>query len=251
MIVVAPVASLIAGIIEFVVLDGATAFPLLAIALAPFVIGAALLITVPNRTISTFGQLNLVFILVLLAPSNPQTYDPQSFLFSVLFLLLATGLLFVAEILIPPVSRDRRLQWLLASVQQDLNHLPSRRRQRVAPEEAMFRDASRIAQILVAAGNAPGHEATVEEAMASFDQAAALRLCEVELKHLTQGPFGIEVDAAYAALAERDTDSIVASAHALREAASLQDIAVNGASAALVFASVAFRTPRSRAETPA
>ena len=83
-VVAAPLASLMAGILEFVVLDGATAFPLLAIALAPFMIGAALLMTVPNRIVSALGRLNLVFILALLAPSNPQTYNPQTFLFSVL-----------------------------------------------------------------------------------------------------------------------------------------------------------------------
>ena len=40
---------------------------------------------------------------VLLAPSNPQTYNPQAFLFSVLFLLLAAGLLF-GELLLALVS---------------------------------------------------------------------------------------------------------------------------------------------------
>jgi uncharacterized membrane protein YccC len=175
-IVAAPIASLMAGILEFVVLDGVTAFPLLAIGLAPFLIGAALLMTVSNRILSALGRLNLVFIVGLLAPSNPQDYNPQTFLFTVLFLLLATGLLFLAEIFLPPASADRRLCWLLASARRELSHLPSHQKQGFAPEEAMFRDASRIAQILAAGGDAPEHHAAVQEAMASFDQAATLRL---------------------------------------------------------------------------
>jgi hypothetical protein len=222
---------------------------LLAIALAPFMIGAALLMTVPNRIVSALGRLNLVFVLVLLAPGNPETYNPQTFLFSVLFLVLATSLLFAADILIPPVSRDRHRQWLLASARRDLSHLLSRQNQGLVPEEAMFRDAGRIAEILVAGGSTPEYHAAVEEAMAGFDQAAALRLGQLELERLMQGPLRTEVRAAYAAIGERDPASMIAAAHALREAASRRDVSVAGASAALVLASVAFTPPRSGVES--
>jgi hypothetical protein len=237
-----------AGILEFVVLDGATTFPLLAIGLAPFMIGAALLMTLPNRILSALGRLNLVFILALLAPSNPQTYNPKTFLFSVLFLLLATGLLFAAEIFIPPTSNDRRRHWLLASARRDLEHLPSQRRQDLAPEEAMFRDAGRVAQILAAGSNVPQHRPAMEEAMAIFDQAATLRLCEVELDRLAEGPLRTEIGAAYTSLVRRDPRAIVASAHALNEAASIRDVSVAGAGAALVLASVTLASPRPGAE---
>jgi Fusaric acid resistance protein family len=248
-VVVAPLASLMAGILEFVVLDGATAFPLLAIALAPFMIGAALLMTVPNRIVSALGRLNLVFILVLFAPSNPETYNPQTFLFSVLFLVLATSLLFAADILIPPVSPDRHRQWLLASARRDLRRLPSWQNQELAPEEAMFRDAGRIAEILAVGGSTPEHQAAVEEAMARFDQAAALRLGQLELDRLMRGPLRAEAGAAHAALGRRDPASMIAAAEALRQGASLGDVSVAGASAALVLASVAFTPPRSDVES--
>jgi uncharacterized membrane protein YccC len=248
-VLAAPLASLMAGILEFVVLDGATAFPLLAIALAPFMIGAALLMTVPNRIVSALGRLNLVFILALLAPSNPQTYNPQTFLFSVLFLVLATCLLFAADILIPPGSPNRHRQWLLASARRDLSYLLSGQNQELAPEEAMFRDAGRIVEILVAGGSTPEHHAAVEEAMAAFDQAAALRLGRLELDRLMQGPLRTEVRAAHAALGGRDPASMIAAAQALWEAASLRDVSVAGASAALVLASLAFTPPRSGAES--
>jgi uncharacterized membrane protein YccC len=251
-VVAAPLASLMTGILEFVVLDGSTAFPMLAISLAPFMIGAALLITLPNRLLSALGRFNLIFILVLLAPSNPQTYNPQAFLFSVLFLLLATGLLFAAQILIPPVSNDHCRQWLQASTRRDLQHLPSRRKQDLAPEEAMFRDSDRIARILAADGNAPEHRATMEEVMANFDGAAVLRLCDAELDCLANGPHRTHVGAAYSALAERDAKSMIASAHALYQAQSVGDVSATAASAALVLAGAAFTLDTLRpTESPA
>jgi hypothetical protein len=58
----------------------------------------------------------------------------------------------------------------------------------------------------------------------------------------------MEVSAAYGALRKRDSKSIIASAHALHEAASLQGIPATGASAALVLASVVFTLPHPGAE---
>lgn len=248
LIVAAPIASLMAGIIEFVVLDGATAFPLLAITLAPFTIGLSLLIPSQNQQVSTISRSILIYMLIVLAPSNPSTYNPQSFLLSALFFLIASGLMVVIDILVPPASGERRLRRLLASVRLDLAYLPSRRAAHFTPEEAMFRDASRIAQMISIAGDAETHQALLEEAMASFDQAGALRFCEVELNRLTPGPLGIEVDAAYAALIKRDPDAILACSNALREAASPQQISVNGAGEALVLASAAFATRRCSVE---
>ena len=74
-----PTAAVLAGILEFIVLNGADAFPVLAVGLAPFTIGAALLLTSKNFLWSGLGRLILTFTMVLLAPSNPQTYNPQSF----------------------------------------------------------------------------------------------------------------------------------------------------------------------------
>ena len=239
-VVAAPIASLMAGILEFVVLDGVTAFPLLAIGLSPFMIGAALLMTLPNRILSGLGRFNLIFILALLAPSNPQTYNPQTFLFSVLFLCLATGLLLVMQLLITPVSGDRRRQWLLASARRDLDYLPSHRNQDLAPEEAMFRDAGRIAQLLAVGGNTSQHSAAIEEAMAQFDQAAILRLCAAGLDGLVKTPLQAQASTAYAALIQRKAGSMLASARVLREATSPRDPAASAASATLVLASVVF-----------
>jgi hypothetical protein len=69
-LIAAPIAAVLAGTLEFVILDGATEFPLLAIALAPFMVGATVLMTRPNPMLSALGRLNLIFILGILSPSN-------------------------------------------------------------------------------------------------------------------------------------------------------------------------------------
>ena len=173
-LVVAPLSCLLTGLLEFVVLDGVSDFPLLAIGLAPFVISLALLMTLPNPALSTIARTGLIFMIALLAPSNPQTYDPQAFIFACLFLCLAVVLLFVTQHLVPPLSNEGTLRVLLAEAHRDLDRPTGRRRRRLAPEESLFRDAARIGQIEAAAGNAPETRRFVESAMACFDRAAAL-----------------------------------------------------------------------------
>jgi uncharacterized membrane protein YccC len=112
--VATPIACLLAGILKYLVFNGVSEFPLLAIGLAPVVIGLALLIAHPNRMLSSFGRLTLVFTMAILAPTNPQNYDPQLFVITTLFACLSSILTFAAQLLIPPVSNDRRLRLLLA-----------------------------------------------------------------------------------------------------------------------------------------
>lgn len=111
----APIAAVLAGILEFVILDGVDAFPLLAIAMAPFLGGAALLMTSQNLLWSSLGRVNLPFITIFLAPSNPQTYNPQIFLFIFVFILAAAAILLAAQTLIPPVSDHQRRTRLVAA----------------------------------------------------------------------------------------------------------------------------------------
>jgi uncharacterized membrane protein YccC len=176
-LIAAPIAALLAGVLDYLILDGVTEFPLLALALAPFMVGAAVLSTLPDQLLSGIGRLSLIFILVVAGLSNPQTYNPEVFLDSALFVCLAPALLLAAQLLIPPVSDERRRQQLMASAHRELDRLQSGRPGRHAPEEAMFRDAVRIGQI-AATGAAP---AQLEEALMLFDQAAELRLHQPRL----------------------------------------------------------------------
>ena len=172
--VVAPIAAVLAGTLEFLVLDGVNEFPLLALALAPFVIGTAVLMTRPNPSLASLGRLSLVFMIVIFAPNNPPAYDPQSFLFTSLFVGVSTALLLAAQMLVPTESNERRQRWILASVRRDFERVLSRRDRGLAPEEAMFRDATRIAQI-PASATSPRDSAVLAEALSYFDRAAAIR----------------------------------------------------------------------------
>jgi hypothetical protein len=104
----------------------------------------------------------------------------------------------------------------------------------------MFRDSGRVARLLAADSNAREHCGTVEEVMANFDRAAILRLCDAELDCLANGPLRTHVGAAHVALEARDARSMIASAHALRQAQSVGEVSVTAASAALVLAGAAF-----------
>jgi uncharacterized membrane protein YccC len=199
-----PIAAVLAGALEFLILDGVNEFVLLALALAPFMIGATVLITRPNRLLSGLGRLNLIFILAIFAPTNPPSYDAQAFLFTSLFVWAATALLLMAQILIPTESSERRERWIMASARRDFENLLSRPDRRLAPEEAMFRDAGRIGQI--PAGGAGSRDgAVVAEALSYFDRAAAIRLGRESVGRLAKTSLSHLAADAWEALAAEDT----------------------------------------------
>jgi uncharacterized membrane protein YccC len=212
----APIAAVLAGVIEFIVLDSADGFHVLALALAPVTIGAALLTTSKNPLWSGLGRINLIAVPTILAPSNPQTYNPQTFLFTSLFVVAAAAVLLAAQTLVPPVSDEKQRTRLLSEARDELrkaNHKISE-----APEEAAFRDASRIAQFLTAGGERD--DRALAEMLACFDQSAMLRLCDENLAHLADGPLA---SVAREAIVEPDTATVRAIASTLREKASSND----------------------------
>ena len=166
-----------------------------------------------------------MFIPVMLAPSNPQTYNPQSFLFTSFFLVAAAALLLAAQTLIPPVSDDERRMRLLAEARSELQEPAHQNGE--APEEATFRDASRIGQFL-AAGGAHNSRA-LAEMLSYLDQSAMVRLCDAKLMPLTDGPLAPLADEARAAILKRDTPSLRTIAHRLRETAQKGSIEADAA----------------------
>jgi hypothetical protein len=202
-----PIAALLAGTLEFLILDGVTEFPLLALALAPFVIGATVAATRPHPMVASLGRLNLIFILVILSPSNPQSYDANSFLFVVLFLGTGIGLLLGAQTLIPPESIERRQRWIMASVRRDFELALSKHDRRLAPEEAMFRDAARIGQI-PASGASQRDSAVLVEALSYFDRATAIRLCRESVARLAETSLSHLAVEVQEALAAEDTQHL-------------------------------------------
>ena len=215
-LVASPVAGLVAGILEFYVLDGVADFPLLAVALAP-VVGSSLLIASTDRRLSSFGRLMLVFTSSTLAPSNPQTYDPQSYTFTFLFTCVACGLLLAIQCLIPPLSGERRIRRLLASAFRDFGRILTRR-PRYRPEEEMFRDAVRMGQLMKTDGAAPKDVGTIKKILACFDQSSIIRLCDDELGRLVGNNSPEVAVAARAALIRGDPEVLRETSRALREA---------------------------------
>jgi len=238
-LIAAPIAITVAGTLEFLVLDGVTEFPLLALGLAPVVIGLALLMLAKNGLVSALSRLNLIFVLAILAPSNPQTYDPQSFLFTSLFVCAAAGVLLAAQFLLPPITDEQRLGWLISSARREAGHLPSPTASHHAPEEAMFRDATRIAQIARAGLSGRQHDAILKEAVTLFGQAGLLRQCDAQISSLKDGPSAALVQRARDALTMRDIACFQ------RIASKLHDVAgddVGAAAAALQAASLLLAT---------
>src|SRR5262245_26692420 len=247
-LVAAPIAAALAGILEFLILDGVTEFPLLALALAPFMIGAAVAIRWTHPIVAALGRLNLIFILDILSPSNPQPYDPNIFLFSVLFLVAGIGVLLAGQLLILPPSGETRLGWLLASARRELDHVPSLRDRRWAPEAAMFSDAMRIAQRAGATRGSPQQRAVLTEALSCFDQAGAIRLSHTGLARVVGGSGSDVVTAAQTALSARDPQRIRDAARALAATAEVADAARRAACDAFVVAGIVIEAARHAVE---
>jgi len=247
-LVAAPIAAVLAGILEFLILDGVTEFPLLALALAPFMIGAAVAVRWPHPIVAALGRLNLIFILDILSPSNPQPYDPNAFLFIVLFLVAGIGVLLAGQLLIPPPSGETRLGWLLGSARRELDHVRSRWDRRWAPEEAMFRDAMRIAQLAGVTRGSPQQRAVLTEALSCFDQAGAIRLSHAGLDRLAADPGSQIVATAKTALSARDPQGIREAALALARSDATKVCGMRTAGDALVGAAIVIDAARRAAE---
>ena len=170
-LIAAPLGCLLAGILKFFVLDGVSDFPLLALGFAPFVIALCLLATVTHPVVSTLARTELTFLIAILQPSNPQGYDTLSFLFISFFVCLAAALIFVTQLLFPPMSPRSRLRVLLKDMRGDLRAtVPAR--VHLLPEELLFRQAVRVGQIADAAAATQNGGATLNAAVAGFDHAA-------------------------------------------------------------------------------
>lgn len=169
-----PLAVLLPGTTEFFVLDGADGFPTLAAALAPPVIGASILLKRGNPKLVGLGFLIIVFFPVLLSPSNPQSYDPQSFLnTSVLAITAVVGAFMLLSTLLPITDAMRRT-WILRSVRAESARAPQGWPNSRMPRDsasAAFRDATRMAQ-LRALSSADEGSVAVEEPMCLINLSA-------------------------------------------------------------------------------
>jgi uncharacterized membrane protein YccC len=117
-IVAFPLAATSAGIVQFYVLTESQDFVRLAVAIAPVLIFGCLLSVRPQ--IAGIGAIMNVQFLVLLAPSNPQAYNPQSFFSLCIFVAFALGLVFLATRLVWPVSGHDKQHAIIRATKRTL-----------------------------------------------------------------------------------------------------------------------------------
>jgi len=205
-VIAVPIAVLLAGVTEFLILDGVDQFPLLAIGMAPSVLAAALLFTIPNPRLAPIGFVVLVFFPFVLSPTNPPSYDPESYLFSSFMAITSVILLFVLMRTVLPTSDVLRRRWCLTSARAEMRGLLAGSRSPRLDDEALFRDADRIGQ-LAALQPADGDERRDDlgQALDIFGCAAAVRRVRTTLAELSARTNGRLVGDANSALAASDT----------------------------------------------
>ena len=142
-----PTAFALAGITNFLILDGADAFALLALGMAPAIVGAGLLVSSGNPKIAPIGTLLLVFTPILVSPSNPQRYDPLTYLTNGTLAVLAAIAMFIVVDPVLPTSDMRKCAWILRSFHTDFRRALFDRRLLRDPDACAFRDADRLAQL--------------------------------------------------------------------------------------------------------
>jgi uncharacterized membrane protein YccC len=111
-------ASVSAGIARFYVLTESQDFVRLAVAIAPVLIFGCLLSVRP--AIAGIGVIMNVIFLVLLAPSNPQVYNPLTFYSECIFVAFALGVVFLASRLVWPVSASDKQHAVVRATQETL-----------------------------------------------------------------------------------------------------------------------------------
>jgi uncharacterized membrane protein YccC len=204
-VIAMPIAALLAGVTEFLILDGVDQFPLLAIGMAPSVIAAALLLTVPNPKLHTTAFLVLVFFAVILAPTNPQVYDPETYLFTSFMAITSVILLFVLLRTVLPASDALERRWYLTSARAEMRDLLVGGRSRRLDDEALFRDADRIGQLAeLQPVDDDERRDDLRQALDIFRSAAAVRRVRTTLAALSARTDGRLVGDGYSALAACD-----------------------------------------------
>jgi uncharacterized membrane protein YccC len=203
-VIAMPIAALLAGVTEFVILDGVDQFPLLAIGMAPGVVAAALLLTIPRLASTAF--LVLVFFPVILSPANPPGYNPETWLFSSFMAIASVFVLFVLLRTVLPTSDALRRRWYLTSARAEMRDLLAGDRSRRPGDEALFRDADRIGQ-LAALQPAADDERRDDlcQALDIFGRAAAVRRVRTTLGALSARTNGRLVSDGCSAVAACDS----------------------------------------------
>jgi uncharacterized membrane protein YccC len=204
-VIAIPIAALLAGVTEFLILDGVDQFPLLAIGMAPSVLAAALVSTIPDPRLASIASLVRFFFVVILSPANPQSYNPDTYLFTSFMAITSGILLFVLLRTMLPTSDALRRGWCLTSARAEMRDLLAGGRSRRPDDEALFRDADRIGQLAALQPDAHDERRDdLRQALDIFGRAAAVRRVRTTLAELSARAGGRLVGDGYSALVAGD-----------------------------------------------
>jgi uncharacterized membrane protein YccC len=204
-LIAASIAAVLAGVTEFLILDGVDQFPLLAIGVAPSIVAAALLLTMPNPRVASTAFLVLCFFPLHLSPTNPQDYNPETYLFFNVMAITSAILLSVLLRTVLPTPDTLRRRWYLTSAREEMHDLLVGGQSRRLDDESLFRDADRIGQ-LAALQPAAGDERRddLRQALEIFGRAAAGRRVRTALAQVSAHTCERFVQDGYSALAACD-----------------------------------------------
>ncbi|MDP4025932.1 FUSC family protein [Methylobacterium sp. NEAU 140] len=215
-VIAVPAAVVAGGITQFLILGGVDAFPLLMLGTAPALFASLLLTSSPVPTRAGIGLLVTVFTLAIVGPSNPQSYDPQTYVTDAILFVTAALLVFVLVRVLFPTTGAQRRRWALDAARRDMRDA-LRGAGRARPDgETRLLDASRIGTLAALPGTGP---ADLAAALRMADLARAARRVRRGLDRLAPpGPGGTAPDLdrrARAALAAADADGLRRAADAL------------------------------------
>ena len=178
----------VSGITEFMILDGADSFPLLAIGLAPAVIGPGLLVASGNPKVAPVGTLMLIFTPLVLLVSNPPNYDPRIYLVGGSLNIISIVLLFITTTVLLPTSDEHKRAWLLRSLQRDFRLALSEKPLPYDVDGTAFRDADREVQLRALQPNAPSESCEQRGGLRWVELTSAAWRMRLALRDLLQNP---------------------------------------------------------------
>jgi Fusaric acid resistance protein family len=142
---------------------------------------------------------------VILSLTNPQDYNPESYLFFSFMAITSVILLLILLRTVLPTSDSLLRRWYLTSARAELRDLLASGRSRRVDDEALFRDAGRIGQLTALQPAADDDRRDdLRQALDIFGSAAAVRRARTTLAELSARTGGRLVGDGYSALAACD-----------------------------------------------
>jgi Fusaric acid resistance protein family len=141
----------------------------------------------------------------ILSPTNPQGYNPETYLFSSFMAITSVILLFILLRTVLPTSDALRRHWYLTSARAEMRDLLDDGGSRRLDDEALFRDADRIGQLATLQPAADDERRDdLRQALDIFARTSAARRVRTTLAELSARSGGRLVGDAYSALAACD-----------------------------------------------